>query len=86
METGRNDYAAPAARQSRKQGPTRTGVTETQGPERTGDDSNGMSAAAGEERPPVSRMPLIVGAVAIGLLVWMVVVVFALIAWRLSGG
>ena len=32
------------------------------------------------------RSPLIIGAIAYGLLLWMVLVVFMLIAWRLSGG
>ena len=37
-------------------------------------------------RRPRPRSPVVVGAIAYGLLLWMVLVVFMLIAWRLSGG
>ncbi len=64
------------------------------------DGANGEpTTTTGERRPPTPtpapapapapahsrRMPLIIGAIAYGLLAWMVLVVFALIAWRLSG-
>lgn len=35
-------------------------------------------------RPPRPRSPLIIGAIAYGLLIWMVMVVCLLIAWKLS--
>ena len=60
------------------------------------DGANGEpTTTTGERHPPAPtpapapahsrRMPLIIGAIAYGLLAWMVLVVFALIAWRLSG-
>jgi hypothetical protein len=46
-------------------------------------DGEGQVAPARRPRP---RSPLIIAAIAYGLLLWMVLVVFMLIAWRLSGG
>lgn len=38
------------------------------------------------DQAPRLRSPLIIGLLAYGLLLWMVLIVTILIAWRLSGG
>lgn len=47
-----------------------------------------VAADAAERRPraPTPRSPLVIAAIAYGLLLWMLLVVFTLVAWRLSGG
>ena len=63
----------------------------------TAEEGRGRADKAGEpgrrapetphaRRPPRPRSPLLVAAIAYGLLFWMVLVVGMLIAWRLSGG
>ncbi|MFN8516868.1 MAG: hypothetical protein U0841_30710 [Chloroflexia bacterium] len=44
------------------------------------------SATESPETPPAARprSPLIIGAIAYGMLIWMVLVVCLLIAWKLS--
>ncbi len=52
----------------------------------TYDDATGEEGQAAPAHRPRPRSPLIIAAIAYGLLLWMVLVVFMLIAWRLSGG
>ena len=50
------------------------------------DESNGRVEAEGGRQRPLPRSPLIIGGIALGLLAWMLLVIFMLIAWRLTGG
>lgn len=52
----------------------------------TYDDATDEEGQVAPARRPRPRSPLIIAAIAYGLLLWMVLVVFMLIAWRLSGG
>ncbi len=52
----------------------------------TYDDATDEEGQVTPARRPRPRSPLIIAAIAYGLLLWMVLVVFMLIAWRLSGG
>jgi hypothetical protein len=55
-------------------------------PDAAGAPSRRAPATPHARRPPRPRSPLLVAAIAYGLLFWMVLVVGMLIAWRLSGG
>lgn len=56
------------------------GGTEASAPAVTAD------TAERRPRPPTPRSPLVIAAIAYGLLLWMLLVVFTLVAWRLGGG
>lgn len=52
-------------------------------------DSNESTTSVTEEQPErrsLPRSPLLIGVIAYGILCWMLFVVLALIAWRLTGG
>lgn len=52
----------------------------------SGADARIEAEVQDRERRPAPRSPLLIGGIAYGLLFWMLLVIFALIAWRLSGG
>ena len=49
-------------------------------------DADAPAGAATREQWAAARAPLIIGGIALGSIAWMVLVVLALIAWRITGG
>lgn len=47
------------------------------------DEARSEDSAEVTPRPPTSRMPLIIGGLSCGLIVWMFVVIMLLIGWKL---
>ena len=47
------------------------------------DEARSEESAEVTPRPPRSRMPLIIGGISCGLIVWMFVVIMLLIGWKL---
>lgn len=47
------------------------------------DEAQGETGKTDGPRPPLPRSPLIIGGIAIGLMVWMFLVVMLLIGWKL---
>ena len=47
------------------------------------DEARGETGGTDAQRPPLPRSPLIIGGIAIGLMVWMLLVILLLIGWKL---
>lgn len=47
------------------------------------DETRSEESAGVTPRPPRPRMPLIIGGLSCGLMIWMFVVIMLLIAWKL---